>query len=67
MGCEAGPCKSSTPYGIFIVTPSLDRLPSKAKEAPSSHEVSWPCWTQTQYFNVLGKIRGLNAPGEIIT
>ena len=39
MGCEAGRCKTSTPYGIFIVIPSLEGLPTKAKEAPSPHEV----------------------------
>ena len=39
MGCEAGRCKTSTPSGIFIVIPSLERWPSKAKEAPSPHEV----------------------------
>ena len=36
MGCEAGPCsKASTPQGIFIVTPSLEGWPTKAKEALS--------------------------------
>ena len=40
MGCKAGQCnKTSTPYGIFIVTPSLDRGPTKTKEVPSPHEV----------------------------
>ena len=39
MGCEAGQCKTSTPQGIFIVTPSLEGWPTKAKEAPSPHEV----------------------------
>ena len=39
MGCEAGRCKTSTPQGIFIVTPSLEGQPSKAKEAHSPHEV----------------------------
>ena len=39
MGCKAGRCKTSTPQGIFIVTPSLEGRPSKAKEAPSAHEV----------------------------
>ena len=39
MRCEAGRCKTSTPYGIFIVTPSLEGSPTKAKEAPSPHEV----------------------------
>ena len=39
MGCEAGRCKTSTPSEIFIVTPSLDGLPTKATEAPSPLEV----------------------------
>ena len=39
MGCEAGQCKTSTPYGIFIVTPSLKMGPTKAIEAPSPHEL----------------------------
>ena len=39
MGCEAGRCKTSTPKGIFIVIPSLEGWPTKAKEAPSPHEV----------------------------
>ena len=39
MGCEAGRCKTSTPKGIFIVAPSLEGWPTKAKEAPSPHEV----------------------------
>ena len=39
MGCEAGRCKTSTPEGIFIMTPSLDGWPTKGKEAPSPHEV----------------------------
>ena len=40
MGCEPGWCsKTSTLEGIFIVTPSLEGWPTKAKEAPSLHEV----------------------------
>ena len=36
MGCEAGQCnKTSTPKGIFIMMPPLERWPTKAKEAPS--------------------------------
>ena len=45
MGCKAGQCKTSTPKGIFVVTPSLEGWPTKTKEAPSPHEVS-----PTQYF-----------------
>ena len=39
MGCKAGRCKTSTPSGIFIMTPSLEGLLTKAKEAPSPREV----------------------------
>ena len=39
MGCEVGRCKTSTPQGIFIMIPSLEGWPTKAKEAPSPHEV----------------------------
>ena len=40
MGCEAGRCnKKTTAQGIFSVTSSLEVWPTKAKEAPSPHEV----------------------------
>ena len=39
MEWKAGRCKTSTPSGIFIVIPSLEGWPTKAKEAPSPHEV----------------------------
>ena len=40
MGCKAGRCnKTSTPQSIFIVTPSLEGWPTKAKKATSPHEV----------------------------
>ena len=39
MGYEAGRCKTSTPYGIFIVIPSLEGWPTKAKKVPSPHDV----------------------------
>ena len=39
MGYKTGRCKTFTPSGIFIVTPSLEGWPTKAKEAPSPHEV----------------------------
>ena len=39
MGREAGQCKTSTPYDIFIMTPSLEGLPTKDNEAPSPYEV----------------------------
>ena len=35
MGCTPGQCKTSTPQGNFIVTPSLESSITKAKEAPS--------------------------------
>ena len=39
MGCKAGQCagqcKTSTLQGIFIMAPSLEGWPTKAKEAPS--------------------------------
>ena len=39
-GCEVGRCsKTSTPSGIFIVAPSLERWLSKDKEAPSPYKV----------------------------
>ena len=34
------------------MTPSLEGWPTKAKEAPSPHEVRLTRWTPTQYFNV---------------
>ena len=40
MGSDAGQYnKTSTPHGIFIVTPSLEGWPTKAREAPSPHQV----------------------------
>ena len=40
MGCDAGRCnKTSTLLGIFIMILSLEGWPTKAKEAPSPHEV----------------------------
>ena len=40
MGWKAGRCnKTSIPQGIFIMIPSLEGWPTKAKEAPSPHEV----------------------------
>ena len=39
-GCEAGQCnKTSTPKANFIVIPSIEGWPTKAKEAPSPHTV----------------------------
>ena len=40
MRCEAVRCdKKTIPLDIFIVTASLEKWTTKAKEAPSSHEV----------------------------
>ena len=39
MGCKAGRCKTSTREGIFMAPLSLEGWPTKAKEAPSPHEV----------------------------
>ena len=40
MGYEAGRySKTSTPKEIFIVTPSLERWPTKANDSPSPHQV----------------------------
>ena len=57
MGCEAGGCnKTSTLKCIFTVMPSLEGWPTKAKEAPSPHEVRLNLLdTPTQYFNVTGE------------
>ena len=54
MGCEAGRCKTSTPEGIFIVIPSLEGLPTKAKEAPSPHEVRLAPLDTNPVFHSLG-------------
>ena len=34
------------------MTPTLEGLPTKAKEAPSPHHVRLARWTPVQYFNV---------------
>ena len=39
MESEVGQCKSSTPEDIFIMTLSLEGLPTKVKEEPSPHKV----------------------------
>ena len=40
MEFEAGQCsKTSMPYSIFIVAPSLEGWPPKGEEAPCHHEV----------------------------
>ena len=55
MGSRAGRCKISTPYGIFIVTPSLEEWPTKAKEAPSPHEVSLAPLDSNPVFQCFGE------------
>ena len=55
MGCEAGRCKTSTPQGIFIVTPSLEAWPTKTKEAPSLHEVRLVLLDTSPVFQCLGE------------
>ena len=54
MGCEAGRCKTSTPYSIFIVIPSLEGWPNKAKEAPSPREVRMSPLDTNPVFQSLG-------------
>ena len=40
MGCKIGKCnKTSTPENTFIMTPSLEGWPTKAKEELSHYEV----------------------------
>ena len=57
MGCEPGWCsKTSTLEGIFIVTPSLEGWPTKAKEAPSLHEVRLTPLDTNPVFQCLGEI-----------
>ena len=55
MGCEAGRRnKTSTPYSIFIMTPSLEGQPTKAKEAPSPREVRLTLLDSNPVFLCLG-------------
>ena len=55
MGCEAGQCKTSTPLGIFIMIPSLEGFSTKAKEAPSPHEVRLAPLDTSPVFHSLGE------------
>ena len=48
---QGGQCNETTPQDILIVTPSLERLSTLAREA-SSRAVRRPCCTPTQYFLV---------------
>ena len=61
MGCEANRCnKTSTPYGIFIVIPSLEGQTTKVKEAPSPHEVRLTPLDTNWVFQCLGDKRFFN-------
>ena len=55
MGCEASRCNNiSNPYVIFIVKPPLEGWPTKAKEAPPSHEVRMTPLDNNPVFQCLG-------------
>ena len=54
MGCDAGRCKASTLQGISIVTQSLEGLPTKARKAPSPHEVRMSPLDTNPVFQSLG-------------
>ena len=56
MGWKARRCKPSTPEGIFIVIPSLEGWPTKAKEAPSSHKVRLAPLDTNPVFQRLGDL-----------
>ena len=57
MGCNAGRYnKTSTPQGIFIVIPSLEGWPTKAKEGPSPHEIRLTPLDTNLVFQCLGGI-----------
>ena len=58
MRCEADRRnETSAPYSIFIVTPSLEGWPTKAKEVPSPHEVRLAPLDTTPVFLCLGDKR----------
>ena len=62
MGCKDGRCsKSSIPKGIIIVPQSLKRWPTKAKEAPSPHEVRPTQLDTNPIFQYLGDKKILNS------
>ena len=55
MECEASRCNNiSNPYVIFIVKPPLEGWPTKAKEAPPSHEVRMTPLDNNPVFQCLG-------------
>ena len=56
MGCKAGYCnKTSNLQGIFILRPSVEGWPSKAKEATSTHEVKLTPLETNPLFQCLGE------------
>ena len=56
MGYEAGRCnKTSTPEGVFVVIPSIEGWPTKAKEATSPHEVRLTPLDTNRLFQCLEK------------
>ena len=62
MWCKDGRCnKSSIPKGIIIVSQSLKRWPTKAKEAPSPHEVRPTQLDANPVFQYLGDKKILNS------
>ena len=56
MGCKAAQCKTSTPKDIFIVIPSLEGSPTKAKEAPSFDEMRLALLDTNPLFQCLGDV-----------
>ena len=56
MGCKAGQCKTSSPKGIFIVTPSIEGSSTKAKEAPSLDEIRLAPLGNNPVFQFLGDV-----------
>ena len=49
--------KTSIPQGIFIMIPSLEGWPTKAKEAPSPHEVKLILLDTNPVFQCLGEVK----------
>ena len=58
MGCKPGRWnKTSTLQGIFVVMPSLEGWPTKAKEAPSPHDVRLAPLDTNPVFQSLGDLK----------
>ena len=64
MECSTGQCKTSTPQGIFIVISSLEGWPTKAKEAPSPHEVRMAPLNTNPVFQSVFQSRGRFVPSH---